>query len=84
MKFSGSERETLSGPAVVGAVLGLLCAMGAMGFHSEYGHASQPAWPVALDMIGYFAAGFLVAFLPFGAVPVLVARLKSRKQRDDT
>lgn len=75
MKISQSERETLTGPAVIGVIVGLVCAACLLAFNSEYGSATESGWSTAWEGIQVFFAGFLFAFVPLGAAPVLIARL---------
>lgn len=77
MKFSHSERETLIGPAVVGIVVGIFFAVCNVAFNSEYKPAVSSDWQIVSDAMLSFLAGLLLAFLPFGLIPVLMGRLRS-------
>jgi len=73
MKITPSEREALLGPAFVGVLIGAVVACCSVAFDSDYGQ-TVPAWRLALGAMLDFAGGFLLAFVPFGCVPVLVGR----------
>lgn len=80
MKLSQSERQTLVGPASVGILVGLFGAAGAVAFNSEYGGAALSGWAATGEAMFSFLAGFLLAFVPFGLAPVLIARFNARTQ----
>lgn len=44
MKFSQGERETLTGPAVVGIALGIVFAVCTVAFNSEYNEEALFDW----------------------------------------
>jgi hypothetical protein len=71
MKITPSERDTLLGPTVAGLLVGAFSAYCVVAFNSDYGGT----------MLGFFG-GFLVAFGPFGLLPILVARLMRRNGAD--
>jgi hypothetical protein len=77
MKLIQSERETLIGPALVGVVAGIFLAICTVAFNSEYKAAASAGWSMASDVMLNFFAGFLVAFVPFGLLPVLIGRIRS-------
>ncbi|MFS2020000.1 hypothetical protein ACEN88_25890 [Massilia sp. CT11-108] len=77
MKVSQRERETLTGPAAVGIVVGIFCAVFTVAFDSDYGEALASGWSTTCDAILSLVAGFALAFVPFGLVPVLVGRVRS-------
>lgn len=77
MKFSQSERETLTGPAMVGIVVGIFFAVCTVAFNGEYKPAASSDWSKVSDAMLSFLAGLLLAFLPFGFAPVLIGRLRS-------
>ncbi|HEY0060583.1 MAG TPA: hypothetical protein VGC21_00600 [Telluria sp.] len=78
MKLSQSEREALTGPAVVGVVLGLLGVLCTLAFNSEYRPAALSGWALIVDALLVFGAGVLLALMPFGVAPVLIARFNAR------
>jgi len=78
MKFSQGERETLTGPAVVGAVLGIVLAVCTIAFNSEYNAAELSAWAAIGNAMLISFGGFFLAFVPFGLVPVLIGRFRLR------
>lgn len=76
-----SECENLLGPAVIGAIMGVLAAICLIAFDSEYG-AEKLLWQRILDPILGLLTGFMLAFVPFGLAPVLIGRLvRSFKKR---
>jgi hypothetical protein len=77
MKISPSERSTLLGPTVVGILVGAFAAFCVVGFDVDYGGTMQVCQRILNAVLGFFG-GFLVAFAPFGLVPVLVTRLLQR------
>ena len=81
MKIIPSERETLLGATVVGFLVGVIAAICVVGFDSEYGGTIQMGQRV-LNAVFMFFGGLLLAFVPFGLVPVLVMRL-TRPNRSD-
>jgi Mg/Co/Ni transporter MgtE len=76
MKFSQGERETLTGPAAVGVVLGIVLAVCAVTFNSEYNAAVLSDWATIGNAMLISFGGFLLAFVPFGLVPLLVERFR--------
>ena len=77
MKINPSERDTLLGPAVVGLLVGAVSAFCVVAFDSDYGGTMQLWQKILRATLGFFG-GFLVAFGPFGLLPILVARLGNR------
>ena len=76
MKISQGERETLTGPAVVEAALGIVLAVCTVSVNSEYNaEASSNGAAIGVTMLISFG-GFFLAFVPFGLDPVLVGRLR--------
>jgi len=79
MKITPSERDTLLGPTVIGILVGASAAFCVVAFDSDYGTTIQ-VWQRAFRaMLGFFG-GFLLAFVPFGLLPVLVTRLMRRNR----
>jgi len=79
MKITPSERDTLLSPTVIGFLVGAFAAFCVVAFDSDYGGPIQ-VWQRALRaMLGFFG-GFLLAFVPFGLLPVLVTRLMRRNR----
>ena len=78
MKFSQGERETLTGPAVVGAVLGIVLAVCTVSANSEYNAAALFDWTTIGDTVLISCGGFFLAFVPFGLIPVLIERFRLR------
>lgn len=76
MKFSKSERETLTGPAVAGVLLGIVFAFCNVSFNSEYHAAVLSDWSTIGNTMLIFFGVFLLAFVPFSLVPVLIGRLR--------
>lgn len=79
MKITPSERGTLLGPKVVGILVGAFSAFCVVAFDSDYGGAMQLWLKLLRALLGFFG-GFLVAFGPFGLLPLLVARLIRRNR----
>jgi hypothetical protein len=79
MKITPSERSTLLGPTVVGILVGAFAAFCVVGFDGDYGGTMQ-VWQRILKAVLGFFGGFLVAFGPFGLLPVLDTRLMRRNQ----
>ena len=79
MKITPPERDTLLGPTVIGVLVGAFTAFCVVAFDSDYGGTIQLWQRVFRAMLGFFG-GFLLAFVPFGLLPVLVTRLV-RKNR---
>ena len=80
MKISRIERDTLTGPAAAGVVVGIFAALCTVAFNSDYGGALVPEWAKVGDAMLSFFAGFFLAFVPFGMAPVLIARVTSRSR----
>lgn len=79
MKLTPFEQETLLAPTVMGVLVGAFAACCVVAFDSDYGGTIQ-VWQRAFHaMLGFFG-GFLVAFIPFGLLPVLVARLMGKNR----
>jgi hypothetical protein len=81
MKITPSERGTLLGPTVIGVLVGAFAAFCVVAFDSDYGGTIQVWQRVVRAMLGFFG-GFLLAFVPFGLLPVLVTRLMRRNRSD--
>ena len=79
MKITPSERATLLGPTVIGMLVGAFSAFCVVAFDSDYGGTIQVWQRVLRTVLGFFG-GFLVAFGPFGLLPILVARLVRRNR----
>ena len=77
MKINPSERDILRGPAVVGILVGAVSAFCVVAFDSDYSGTMQLWQKILRATLGFFG-GFLVAFGPFGLLPILVARLMRR------
>lgn len=78
LKLSDTERETLMGPAAVGVIVGIVFALCTVAFNSDYKPPASSDWTTLSDALLNFCGGFLLAFVPFGLAPALVARFKSR------
>ena len=80
-----SDRQTLIGPAVIGALFGALSALGVVAVRSEYGNHMEPVYPgvtsLAAEAVLTFALVTAGILLTFGAVPLLIKRLMSRHAR---
>lgn len=79
MKITPSERDTLLSPTVIGVLVGAFAAFCVVAFDSDYGGTIQVWQRVVRAMLGFFG-GFLLAFVPFGLLPVLVTRLMRRNR----
>ncbi len=79
MKITPSERDTLLGPTLIGVLVGAFAAFCVFAFDSDYGGTIQVWQRVLLAMLGFFSS-FLLAFVPFGLLPVLVTRLMRRNR----
>jgi hypothetical protein len=79
MKITPSERDALLGPTVIGVLVGAFAAFCVVAFDSDYGGTIEVWQRVFRAMLGFFG-GFLIAFMPFGLLPVLVTRLMQRKR----
>ena len=77
MKFNPAERNILLGPTVVGILVGAVSAFCVIAFDSDYGGTMQLWQKILRATLGFFG-GFLVAFGPFGLLPILFARLMRR------
>jgi hypothetical protein len=80
-----SDRQSLIGPAVIGAVFGVLFAAAIAAVHSEYGVHMEPLFPGVRSLVGEifltFASVAAAIFLIFGATPILLRKLMSRHPR---
>jgi hypothetical protein len=80
-----SDRQTLIGPAVVGAFLGTLAALLSAGVGSEYGDNLSPLYPGVTSAITEALVTFTVVTVGvvvlFGVAPLLLKRLLSRHTR---
>lgn len=81
MKITPSERGTLLGPTVIGIMVGAFAAFCVVAFDSDYGGTIQ-VWQRVLRTVFGFLGGFLVAFGPFGLLPILVGHLIRRNRSD--
>ena len=79
MKITPSERDTLLGPTVIGVIVGAFAAFCVVAFDIDYGGTIPVLQRVFRAMMGFFL-GFLLAFVPFGLLPVLVTRLMRRNR----
>jgi hypothetical protein len=77
MILSQSERDTLTGPAAIGVVVGVFFAVCTVAFNSEYKEPASSDWSTISEPMLSFFAGFLLTFVPFGLAPVLSGRVKS-------
>lgn len=77
MNLLRSERETLTGPAAVGVVVGIAFAVCTVAFNSEYKAPDLSDWAIISDTMLSFFGGFLLAFIPFGLAPVIMGRVRS-------
>jgi len=77
MKLTPTERQTLTGPLVVGCVLGAFVGLATWGFDSEYSHLDR--WRMALDALVAFLASVSIATLPLAVLPIALQRLRKRK-----
>jgi hypothetical protein len=85
MTLSKAERQTLLGPAVVGAVFGLLAGFADFGVALEYGRNMRPMyfgvhWPLLEALITFSLVSSGIAFL-FGVMPLVVARVIAKRAR---
>ena len=78
MKLTASERQTLSGPLVVGCLLGTLVGIASWSFNSEYGHLRF--WQMALDALGAFAASVVLVVGTLGIIPLVIRRLRGKEK----
>lgn len=80
LNLSPDERRSLVGPAVVGAILGLLLVLGTLAFASDYREASVwvASWPrwadLTLQCITSFGLAVLGCVIPLGVLPLVVRR----------
>lgn len=77
MKLSQSERDTLTGPTVVGVVVGVFFAVCTVAFNSEYKEQASYDWSTISKPLLSFFAGFLLTLVPFGLAPVISGRVRS-------
>jgi hypothetical protein len=84
MTLSKAERQILLGPAVVGAVFGLLAGLADFGVALEYGRNMRPIfgvhWPLLEALITFSLVSSGIAFL-FGVMPLVVARVIAKRAR---
>ena len=78
MSLTRSERQTLTGPAVVGCVLGSVVGFVTLAFDSDYGNLTR--WGVALDVVASFSATVAIAMVPLGLLPIAIHRLRGLKR----
>ncbi|WP_147306949.1 hypothetical protein [Roseateles depolymerans] len=76
-RLTPSERQTLTGPFVVGCVLGICAAAASWGFDREYQHISDGL--MLLGALEAFVAGVAVVIIPLAVLPIVVRRLMARK-----
>ena len=85
MPLTTADRHNLTGPAVVGAVFGMLCAAAIAAVHSEYGDHMEPLYPGVRGVVGQMLLTFLIVttavVVIFGVTPILLKRLLSRPPR---
>lgn len=81
MKITQSKWDTLLGPTVIGVAVGAFAAFCVVAFDSEYGGTMQVWQRVFRALLG-FSGGFLLAFVPFGLLPLLVTRLMRRNSHN--
>jgi hypothetical protein len=85
MPLSASDRQTLIGPAVVGAFFGALSALAVAGVHSEYGSHMQSLYPGVTSLVAEALLTFAIVTLGsvalFGVVPLLLKRVTSKQAR---
>ena len=79
------EIQTLLGPAVVGAIIGVVFGFVSYGFNMEYGPSIHPDWqPLWLYSLGEAALTALGCIggtvLLLGVVPMLLHRRQNEKQ----
>ena len=77
-KLTTAERQTLTGPVVIGCILGAFVGLASWGFDSEYGHFDH--WRMALNAALAFFASFALALVPLAVLPIAFRRLRQRKQ----
>lgn len=84
MKLSPSERENLLAPLVIGIVIGLACALtAASNSPDQYMAGVDPQGRLLHEILLAFLIGVNVAFIPFGVIPVLIARVYAKIHADD-
>ena len=81
LKLTSSERETLTGPLVIGCVLGAFVGFASWGFDSEYGHLGHLR--MLLNALAAFLVSLVIVTVPFGVLPVAAGGRQRRKGSDD-
>ncbi|HEY8877510.1 MAG TPA: hypothetical protein VIN03_08105 [Roseateles sp.] len=81
LKLTSSEWETLTGPLVIGCVLGAFVGLASWGFDSEYGHLGHLR--MLLNAFSAFLVSLVIVTIPFGVLPVAARREQQRKGSDD-
>ncbi len=87
MHLTKQEKQNLIDPLVVGILFGLLAAIGVFVFLSEYGpniHASSVWSLITIEATQAFVTFVIVVgscVLLFGAVPIGISRVLSRKRK---
>jgi len=73
LNLTASERQTLTGPLVVGSVLGAFVGLASWGFDSEYAHIDR--WHMAIHAFVAFLASISIAAVPLAVLPIAIRRL---------
>lgn len=74
LNLTASERQTLTGPLVLGSVLGAFVGLASWGFDSEYAHIDH--WHMAIHALVSCLASVSVAALPLAVLPIAIQRLR--------
>ncbi|NHZ44862.1 hypothetical protein [Massilia aquatica] len=83
MKLSPLERENLLAPLVIGAVIGLACALSVASISPDQYMAGVETQGRPLhEILLAFFIGVNVAFIPFGVIPVLISRVYAKIHAD--
>lgn len=78
-RLTPSERQTLTGPFVVGCVLGICAAAASWGFDREYRLTSDGM--MLLGALEAFLAGVAVVIIPLAVLPIVARRLMAKKAK---
>jgi membrane-associated HD superfamily phosphohydrolase len=81
MPLTQSERETLAGPSVVGCILGSFLGFLVFGLESEHFGAADLG--TVVHAVEAFLIGIALSVVPLGLLPVIIARVRRRGERDD-
>lgn len=81
LKLTSSEWETLTGPLVIGCVLGAFVGLVSWGFDSEYRHLGHLR--MLLNALTAFLVSLVIVTVPFVVLPVAARRRQQRKGSDD-